>query len=534
MMQDINKLEQMYKAGAISRREFMKRSAAIGMVLAGSGIMAAGSAQAAPKKGGRLRQGIGNGATTDSLDPGTHNQGFTHNLVCSYANSLTEVDGEGNLIPELAESYEGSVDAKTWIFKLRKGIEFHNGKTLTTDDVLASINFHRGKNSKSVVKELLNPIESIRKDGNNTIVFELKSGSADFPFLMSDYHIPILPEKDGRLDWAAGIGTGGYILQNYEPGVRAEFKRNPNYWKPGRAHFDEVENIAILDATARQNAIMNGDVDVINTVDPKIVHLLTRVPNLKILEVAGLLHYTFPMRVNVKPFDNPDLRMAIKLSVNRQEMVKKILSGHGTLGNDHPISASNRHHASNLPQRAYDPEKAKYFLKKSGMEGVNLQLSASDVAFAGAVDAALLLKASAAKIGVNIDVVQEPKDGYWSNVWNKKPWCTARSRGRATTDWMLSLLYIRDQKWNDTAWREGPEVDRFNELVEIARTELDEAKRKALYVEAQTILHNHGGAVIPMFANHIMALSKKIGHDKAISGNAESDGNKSAERWWFV
>jgi len=534
-MSNINKLEQMYKAGTISRREFMKHSAAIGMVIAGSGMMVAGSAQAAmPKKGGRLRQGIGHGATTDSLDPGTHENGFTGSLVFSYANFLTEVSNEGNLIPELAESFEGSADAATWTFKLRKGIEFHNGKTMTADDVLASINFHRGKDSKSAAKGLLSSIESITKDGSNTVVFKLTAGSADFPFIMSDYHMPILPEKDGKMDWGSGIGTGGYIIENYEPGVRAEFKRNPNYWKEGRAHFDEVENLVLLDTTARQSAIMNEDVDVATRIDPKTVHLLKRVRSLNILEVTGTLHYTFPMRVTMKPFDNNDLRMAVKLSVNRNEMVKKILSGHGALGNDHPISASDRHHASNLAQREYDPEKAKFHLKKAGMEGVTLQLSASDAAFAGAVDSALLFKASAAKAGINIEVVQEPKDGYWSNVWNKKAWCACYWGGRPTADWMFSAAYVSDQKWNDTDWRTGPEVDRFNELVKMGRAELDDAKRKGIYAEAQTILHNHGGLVAPMFANHIMGVSKKIGHDKKIGGDGEADGNRSVERWWFV
>ncbi len=531
-MSDVNKLEKMYQAGAISRREFMKRTAAIGMVIAGPGIMAAGSAHAAPKKGGTLRQGIGHGSTTDSFDPGTFENGFSQNMVYTYANHLTEVDNEGNLIPELAESYESSPDAKIWTFKLRQGVEFHNGKTMTADDVLASFNFHRGKDSKSAAKGLLSSIESIKKDGNN-VVFTLKTGSADFPFIVSDYHLPILPEKDGKMDWGSAIGTGGYSLVNFEPGVRAQFKRNPNYWKDGRAHFDEIENLVLLDTTARQNAIMNGDVDVSNKIDPRTVKLLKRVPSLKILEATGTLHYTFPMRVTMKPFDNNDLRLAIKYAVNRNEMVQKILSGHGALGNDHPISTSDRHHASQLAQREYDIDKAKFHLKKAGMEGDTIPLSVSDAAFAGAVDAAQLLQASAAKAGLNIEIIKEPKDGYWSNVWNKKAWVACYWGGRTTVDGMFSAAYVRDQKWNDTDWRTGPGTDRFNELVEAGRAELDDAKRKVMYAEAQTILHNNGGLLCPMFANHLMAVSKKIGHNK-IAGNWETDGNKSAERWWFV
>ena len=110
---------------------------------------------------------------------------------------------------------------------------------------------------------------------------------------------------------------------------------------------------------------------------------MSKNPNLNIQQVTGTLHYTFPMRLNVEPFDNYDLRMALKLAIKRQELVDKILLGYGALGNDHPISTANRFHASDLPQREFDPEKAAEHYKKSGHSGT-IQLSASDAAFAGA------------------------------------------------------------------------------------------------------------------------------------------------------
>jgi len=160
---------------------------------------------------------------------------------------------------------------------------------------------------------------------------------------------------------------------------------------------------------------MNGDVDVIDKVDPKTVALLARVPTLDILEVAGTLHYTMPMRVDAAPFDNLDLRLALKHSIKRQELVDKILLGHGVVGNDHPISTANPYHAGDLAQREFDPEKAAMHYKKSGHSG-KIQLSASDAAFAGAVDAAQLVAASAKEVGIDIEVVREPSDGYWSNA----------------------------------------------------------------------------------------------------------------------
>ncbi len=107
---------------------------------------------------------------------------------------------------------------------------FHNGKTVDADDVVASINHHRGEDSKSAAKSILDAVTDVRADGKDIVVVTLSGGNADLPFLMTDYHIVILPAKDGKLDWESGVGTGSYILDSFVPGVRATAKRNPNYW----------------------------------------------------------------------------------------------------------------------------------------------------------------------------------------------------------------------------------------------------------------------------------------------------------------
>jgi len=534
-MTDIKALEKAARNGSLDRREFVKRAGALSLAAPFATSFLSQSVHAAsPKKGGKFIVGMAHGSTTDTLDPATHENGFSQNMVYTYANHLFEIDSSGQLIPELVESYDNTDGASKWIFKIRKDVTFHNGKALTADDVIASINHHRGDDSKSAAKGIVEDIIDIKKTGSHEVTATLKAGNADFPSIMTDYHLPILPSKDVKIDWQSGIGTGGYVIDKLEPGVRVTYKRNPDYFKSDRAHFDEVEVIALIDTTARQNAIMNGEVHAINRVDPKTVHLLQRVPTLNILETTGTLHYTFPMRVDAKPFDNYDLRMAVKLSVDREELVKKVLLGHGALGNDHPISTANPYHNGELAQRSYDPDKAQFHLKKAGMEGVKIDLSASDAAFAGAVDAALLIKDSAAKSGINVNVVREPKDGYWSNVWNKKAWSACYWGGRPTEDWMFKSAYIAGSKWNDTAWRTGPAAERFNSIVEQARSETDTTKRRTMYYEAQAIINDDGGALIPMFANHIHGVSKKVGHEDKVAGNWELDGNKSSERWWFV
>ena len=327
-------------AGQIDRRQFIMGALAAGVILP-SAMTMADTAMAMANKGGTLKFGKRHGSTTDSLDPGTYENGFMTQTGYMFGNHLTEVGEDGKLRPELAESIEASDDATMWTFKLRSGVEFHNGKALTGEDVVASFNHHRGEDTKSAAKGLLSAVTDIKADGNN-VTFTLEAPNADFPYIVSDYHIVIMPSADGKVDATAGIGTGPYIIENFEPGVRVIGKRNPNYFKENAAHADSVELISLLDVTARQNALMNGEVHAIDGVDPKTVALLGRNPNIEILERTGTLHYTFPMRVSIAPFDNYDLRMALKLAVNRQELVDKILLGHGAVGNDTPISPATR------------------------------------------------------------------------------------------------------------------------------------------------------------------------------------------------
>ena len=187
------------------------------------------------------------------------------------------------------------------------------------------------------------------------------------------------------------------------------------------------------------------------------------------------------------------------------------------------------YHASKLPQRSYDPDKAKFHLKKAGLDKLTVPLHAADAAFGGAVDAAVLYKEHASKAGINIEVVREPNDGYWSDVWMKKPWCMCYWGGRPTEDWMFSTAYAAGAPWNDTFW----EHERFNKLLVEARAELDEAKRREMYVEMQRIVCDEGGVVIPMFNNYVFAMRANVQHGE-MAANWTLDGNKGMERWWFA
>jgi len=528
---EIKKLQKRVTNGGMSRREFMTAAGAMGLATIAPALYTQ-AAYATPKKGGTYRIGIPAANTGDNFDTGTNSDSFMINVAQgAVRNCVTEVNAAGQAVPELAESLEPSADAATWVVKVRQGVDFHNGKTLDADDIIASIMHHRGEKADSAAKSVAESMGEIKKDGKNSIVFKLESGNADFPYLLSDYHITVGPrERDGSIDWHAGIGTGPYGLKSFEPGVGAHLVRNRNYFKPDEGNFDEVKAIAINDAAARMNAMSTGQVDAIVRCDLKTAHLLDRKPGVSVLQVAGTKHYTYPMDVRQKPFDDNNVRMALKLGIDREGFVKTVLRGYGSLGNDHPIGPSQNYHASNLDQRKYDPEKAIWHLKQAGMSSLDVEMSASDAAFAGAVDATQLYAETLKKANINLTVKRASADGYWSNTWMQVPWSASYWSGRPTADWMFTIGWAAGGNWTETFWNNA----RFEELLVAGRAELDDAKRSAIYQEMQSIARDEGGAVIPCFANNVDAASDKLGHPEKMGGNFELDGSRSIARWWFV
>ncbi|MCZ4352331.1 ABC transporter substrate-binding protein [Roseovarius aestuarii] len=509
----------------LNRRGFLKTSAATAL----AATLPMGGAFAAPKRGGHLRVGKGHGQTTDTLNPGTWENGFTISIAYAVHGHLTEVAPDGSLVPELAESWEASPDAKTWRFKIRSGVSFHSGKPLTPEDVVASINFHRGADSTSAAGPLVSPIQDITIEGD-TVVFELEGGNADFPFALTDYHLSIHPAKDGSIDWQSGDGCGSYMLKSVNFGVSVVMERNPNHWRDDVAWFDTIEMLALVDQNARTTALISGDVDIIDKLDLKTVGMMARNPKIKINSVAGTQHFTFAMSSNKAPFDDNNVRQALKYAVNREELVEKILFGYGSVGNDVPIGPNQQYYDSELAQKTYDPDKAKWYMKEAGIDKLEVSLSASDAAFSGAVDAATLFQNSAKGAGIDLKVVREPNDGYWSDVWMKKPFTAVYWGGRPTQDQMYSTAFKCGAEWNDGFWCN----ERFDELLVSARAELDQDKRTALYHEMQDIVSNQGSIIIPMFANFVFATTDKIGTPENFASNWDLDGERWAERWWFA
>jgi len=504
---DVASLKALYQSAAISRRAFVSRLAALGIGASVAGIIVAGSpvAKAAtPKRGGRMRAAAGAHGPDDTLDPARFNSVINYGRGAQFYNGLTRLDGFLVAQPDLAESWEPNSNATEWVFKIRKGVEFHSGKSLDAEDALYSIQRHLDKDVGSGAKAFVaNVAEGIVED-KHTLRFKLKGPDADFPVILGTYQMKIVPA--GTTDFSTAPGTGPFKLKEFNPGVRSVAHRNENYWEEGRPYLDEIEWFGISDHNARMNALLAGDIFMMSGLDPKAIAKIDGSAGVRVVNTKAGQYTNFAMMTDRPPTDNNELRLAIKHLQNRERILKLIYKGNGMLGNDQPISPVDPMYCDEIPIRPFDPDKAKHHLKKAGMDGATIKIHTSEVAGTGAIEQALLLQREAGKIGLEVKVQRDPGDGYWSATWGKKPFFMSGWNMRPTTNIMLTLAFTSDAAWNEARWKNA----RFDELLTLGRASLDPVQRKNIYCEAQTLIHDTGGVAIPCFIDYLDAMSDKV------------------------
>ena len=510
----------------VDRRQLMAGAAALGL---GFGLPgSAAFAQEKPKKGGTLRLGMEGGSASDSLDPRTYADSIPISYGWQICNGLVEVDEKGDAAGELAESFEAKPGATTWIFNIRKGVTFGSGKTLDADDVIYSLNLHRGE-TKSGAKDLMAGISDIKKLTPNQIQIDLKSGDASLPYIFADYHILIVP--NGFSDFSKLDGTGAFKLESFEPGVRVLTKnRGGDYWKPNRGNFDSVELRYIPDSAARVQALISGQIDAANRLDAKTVSFVMKSPAVNVVRTKGTGNrFAFVALCDTDPYTSNDMRLALKYGIDRQKIVDTVYKGFATVGNDTTVPPSMKYFAKDVPQRPYDPDKAAFHFKKAGMANAKLELQVSEGAFSGATDSAVLYQEAMKKAGIDLQVKRVSGDGYWDNVWLKQPFCAVYWGGRPTADNQLSQTFLSTANWNDTHWRRPD----FDKLIIGARAELDEAKRTQMYAEAQKMIVDDGGMVCFAIGDYLDGYGKKV---KGTAPHPHYDmcDQRIAEKGWFA
>ncbi len=497
-------LLKMNRQGA-SRRQVLGMLMGAGATLAASNALFTGVAHAeahTPKTGGRLILASDQHGPNDTLDPILTTAAIDYFRMRMFYGSLTRLTDTLGYEPELAEEVLSNDDATVWTFKIRKGIEFHDGKTLTADDVIYSMNRHLGEDSVSKASSLVTMIDKWEKVNDYEVRAVLSSPNADLPIALGTFHFKII--QDGTTDFQTAIGTGPYKVKVFKPGVRTIGVRNENFWTDG-GYLDEIEHYGIGDPVARLNAFLAGDIDGMVNLPPKAIKQVEAVEGKDIWSLKSGAYVNIAPRLDLDPSGNTHMWKAMQMLQDRQRLVKGVLKGEGTLGNDQPINAAYFDHCEDIPQRELDPDKAKWHWEKSGLGDTAIPVVCADVA-PGAVEQCLFMQREGQKIGANFDVKKVTTDGYWGAVWLKEPIAVSSWNMRPTANIMMSLAFKSDAPWNETHWSN----EKFDQLLIEVRGVTDPAKRKQMYCDLQTMIHEENGMSVPMHRNYVDAVASYV------------------------
>lgn len=500
---DQESLKRALKKGA-TRRDVVQMMVAAGMTAAAAGSIATSATEAlaaTPKKGGKLRAGMALHGPDDTLDPIRLTSETDYGRARAHYNSLVQLSDDIVPQPELAESFEANKDASEWTFSLRKDVKFHDGSKFTADDVVWSLSRHLGKDSKSVGKGLMTTVKEWKKVGPYEVKAICEAPYADLPAVLGEKHFKIA--KADTKDFATAPGTGPFKLKSFRPGVGSHHVRNDDYWREG-ANLEEIELFGITDEVARVNALIAGDVQLINVVPPKSMSQVEQAPGVTARSVPSGSYMGICLHTVHGEGNNADFVQAMKYIMRRDRIVKNILRGHGTVGNDHPINvAYGVDFCDTLPQIEFDPDKAKALFKKSGLSGAEVQVA--EVA-GGVTDTMLLVQRECQKIGFNLQIKKVPTDGYWGAVWQKTAMNVTAWNMRPTATIMLDLSYAPEAPWSDTGWNN----DEMGKLLAKAKAETDPKVKHELLCQMQKIVAENAPVVIPAHRNIVDGISDKV------------------------
>lgn len=501
---DDRMVEAAMSAGA-TRRDLFRMLAAGGVAAASAGTIlgrASSALAATPTYGGSIVAAGWSTSTADTLDPAKASLSTDYVRICAFYNRLTFLDEHGITQMELAESID-SKDAKTWTVKLRRGVTFHDGHTLTSADVVFTLKRHLDPAVGSKVATLAKQMQTITAVDPQTVQIVLVAPNADLPTILAMHHFMIV--ADGTTDFSKGNGTGPFVCKEFTPGVRSIGVKFKNYWKEGKPYLDSFEFIGISDDTARANALFAGNVQLAAALDPRAVQLIKRQPGYR-ASITNSGNYTdLNMRLDMSPGDKADFVTGMKYVMDRQEIKQAVLRDLAIIANDQPISPSDRYYNAALKPKPYDPDRAKFHFKKSGLMGQRIPIVASDAA-GSSVQMAMVIQQSAADIGMKFDVQRKPSDGYWSEYWLKAPVHFGNINPRPTPDILFSLFYASDAPWNESRYKSP----KFDSMLLEARGMLDQTKRTEIYHEMQAMVSEQAGTAIPAWISNVDGLSDKL------------------------
>jgi peptide/nickel transport system substrate-binding protein len=456
------------------------------------------------KTGGALRVGATGGGAKDSID--AHRPTVDTDIMRCwnlYESLAVRTPDFSELQMLVAESIEAEKSPKTWTVRLKEGVTFHNGKPVTADDVIFSLRRILDPKDPKVGAASIGYVEEkkLKKMDERTVRITLEFANAGFPDDVGQYFNAIVPTD---YDPKNPVGTGPFQYKSFTAGQQSEFTKYADYWEEGKPYVDSLTIIDFPDDTARTNALLGGQVDVIDNLPAAQLQNVKSNPNLRVLSSKTGAWQPFTMRVDQAPFDDVRVRQAFRLIVDREQMVQQVLSGQGRIAND-LYAPYDPAYADDLPQRQQDLEQAKSLLKQAGREGLSVELVTAPV-FQGIVEAAQVFAQQAKGAGVNVKVRKVDSGTFYGDNYLK--WTFAQ-------DFWATRVYLSqvaqgdlpESPFNETHWKDP----KFIDLIQQARAEVDEAKRADILHEAQTMQYEHGGYIIQYFSNIIDAYSAKLG-----------------------
>ena len=504
----------------LTRRQVLKGALSGGVILTAGGMLGAcgggddsggGGQQGTPaqspselKTGGTLRVGATGGGAKDTID--AHRPTVDTDIMRCwnlYESLAVRTPDFSKLEMLLAESIEPDKNPKEWTVRLKQGVMFHNGKPVTADDVIFSLRRILDPKDPKVGAASIGYIDEkrLKKLDERTVRIPLQFANAGFPDDLGQYFNGIVPTD---YDPKKPIGTGPFQYKSFTPGQQSEFTKFADYWEKGKPYVDSLVIIDFPEDTARVNALLGGQVDVIDNLPAAQLQNIKSNSNFRALSSETGAWQPFTMRVDQAPFDDVRVRQAFRLMVDREQMVQQVLSGQGSVAND-LYARYDPVYASDLPQREQDLEQAKSLLKQAGREGLSVELTTAPV-FQGIVEAAQVFAQQAKGAGVDVKIRKVDSGTFYGDNYLKWPFAQ---------DFWASRVYLSqvaqgdlpDSPFNETHWNDP----KFLDLIQQARAEVDDGKRKDILHQAQEMQYDQGGYIVQYFSNIIDAYSAKVG-----------------------
>jgi peptide/nickel transport system substrate-binding protein len=521
----------------VSRRQLLTGTAGLAVVgglaaACGKGSPSPGASSAAgtPKRGGNFRLGVTGGGSKDIFDgQNIITKPDQARLVSAFETLLTFDENYQLTTNGLAASYTQD-NPKQYTINLRKGIEFQNGKTMTADDVIYSLQRIATKSNglTGFAATATMDVPGIKKLDKYTVRIPLKTPDSTIPQTLASYTFGIVPVGYQAYPHPQ-IGTGAYKLKSFTPGQRSVSERNPNYWRSGEPYFDTVTIIDFNDSTAQVNALLGGQIDAMTDLPASQVKVLqSRNLAALISKTGGWLPLC--MAIDMPPFDDVRVRQAMRLIVDRPAMIEQVTSGYGFIGNDlyAPFDPGYDH---SLPQRAQDIEQAKSLLKAAGHTNLSVDLHTTNGA-AGMVELATVFATQAQAAGVKINVLNDPN--YYGNQYLKLAFSVDFWGTRSYLN-QVQQGSLPNSPYNETHWPpKSGTGSNFESLYNQALAATDPAKRIELEHEMQKLEYDIGGYIIPFFGDLIDGYSDKVKGLKPSKGtlNLDSFGHGYRTIWF--